>query len=269
MISNLCYYNYRYISNEFGRWIHRDLMDSGRDRNEYVYIGNNSCNSFDMLGLMRPSDFYYFSEKKKRRWVEDFWREFGLHILQSARRHCVPYRLLAGVIANEQLDYSWIENVLEHLGFGKSLGPAQITISTAVMEGLIEVTPDSFNDAVVFGFAGEMAYISKYDYYYSFVRAQLLSAENNIDIAARLLKKYLTSLCRANDNGSISASFLRDILGGERLSSHSLNNFCCQYKKGNCNPQIDGTLSNATAAIWNNSRGIIYSNDIGDTSKNA
>ena len=247
----------------------RDLMDSGRDRNEYVYIGNNSCNSFDMLGLMRPSDFYYFSEKRKRRWVEDFWRELGLHIMQSARRHCVPYRLLAGIIANEQLDYSWIENALEHLGFGSSLGPAQITISTVVREGLIDVTPDSFSDAVVFGFAGEMTYISKHDYYNFFVRAQLLSVESNIDIAARLLKKYLTSLCRANDNGSISASFVRDILGGERLSSHSLNRFCCQYKKGDCNPQIDGTLPNAIAAMWNNGRDIIYSNDIEKTFKNA
>ena len=53
---------------------------------------------------------------------------------------------------------------------------------------------------------------------------RLLGAKRKVvNIAARLLKKYLTSFCRANDNGSISASFVRDILGGERLSSHSLN----------------------------------------------
>ena len=266
---NIDYYNYRYYSCEWGRWLRRDFIKTNRNINEYIFINNDGVNSIDILGLMRPSDFYGYSDQKKKKWIDNFWKNFGLYILQSATKNCVPYRLLAGVVANEQLDYSWVENILEHFGMGNSLGPAQISVPTAISEGMIDLTPDAFQDLWSIGINGEVIFTSKYEMFNLYVRAKLLSIESNIDIAARLLRKNLNFLCDNFASGNISQSFFNDIMRGNPGAYYSLKKFCCQYKKGECNPKIIGTLPNAMAAMWNNGKNIIFVDDILHKSPNA
>lgn len=49
--SDLVYYNYRYYSPKYGRWLNRDPQGENGGLNLYAFCGNNPINYFDMLGL--------------------------------------------------------------------------------------------------------------------------------------------------------------------------------------------------------------------------
>ncbi|MBN1187106.1 MAG: RHS repeat-associated core domain-containing protein [Bacteroidales bacterium] len=49
--TSLYYYGYRYYSTNLGRWINRDPIEERGGINLYVFVGNNSLNAFDPLGL--------------------------------------------------------------------------------------------------------------------------------------------------------------------------------------------------------------------------
>ena len=64
----------------------------------------------------------------------------------------------------------------------------------------------------------------------------------------------------------MSNAFLLQIMGGEKMASKSLTNFCCEYQNGECNPEIIGTLPYAMAAMWNNGKRILFADNIPDDS---
>ena len=49
--TGMYYYGMRYYSPVLGRWISRDPMEEEGGENVYNFVGNNSCNIFDVLGL--------------------------------------------------------------------------------------------------------------------------------------------------------------------------------------------------------------------------
>jgi hypothetical protein len=121
------------------------------------------------------------------------------------------------------------EQFLEMIGLGKSVGPAQITVETAISEGLFNELKDNFQTSIIFLDNGIPMKYSADELFRSHVRTRLLSPQGNIDAAGKLLRNYLGYLCDAYSSGNISTAFRNKIMGGERLTD---NTFFC-YRAGN------------------------------------
>ena len=81
---------------------------------------------------MKPTTFFEdYDDTDRKKFVEDFNKNFASYIDTAAKKYCVPRILLWYIILNEWIDYSPWEAWGERSGVGNSLGPAQIHINTA------------------------------------------------------------------------------------------------------------------------------------------
>ena len=49
--TRLVYYNYRYYSSDFGRWLSQDPIEEEGGMNQYAMVGNSPIGQIDLLGL--------------------------------------------------------------------------------------------------------------------------------------------------------------------------------------------------------------------------
>ena len=198
-------------------WLTRDPLRPSSGLHFYLYAF--PLISLDPLGLFfLPTIFYgtnadrFWNQSNKDRalWFNNFWRQYGQMISQSARKHCVPQELLAAIIANEMIDYSGLESVLErYAGLGSSLGPAQLTVRIALKYDLFpEYALSNFPKSSGFaysrdmpGFRGDFA-ASRARRQAAVVRAALNNTGRNIDAAGKLLGIYLDKLCQQSQQCS-------------------------------------------------------------------
>jgi RHS repeat-associated protein len=258
--TGLIYYGYRYHNPSYGRWLTRDPVEESGGANLYALLANDSISRSDYLGLLDPLEFWRnWSASQRKKWFDDFRNSYNAPINDAANKHCVPKRLLAAIIANEMIDYSSSEGAGEWAGFGRSLGPAQITINTAIRYGLTDLDRSQFGPSWIPWRSAEKNYKSA-------VRKYLQDPAKNIDAAARLMAKYLDELCNKALNGGLNKGFIRDIVAGPYLE-----NFCCRKKKCdeivNMNPS--DALIRSMAALWNNDIGVTQVGDVARESPNA
>lgn len=246
-----------------GKWLSRDPIGElgfqtmrGRksrvraDANLYGFVRNNPLRYVDAFGLYLSSfpggpDVFWdkWTQQQRDAWFKDFKNKLGPIIDQAANAHCVPKELLSTIIANEMIDYTRKEYNLERLGFGDSVGPAQITAGTVVNQlNAEELFPGALPPD------GDSLFAPRIDETY--IRQQLIDAKVNVDIASRLLKSYLEKLCSTASSGAMTSSFKNDVAPG-----CNLGDFCCRKGKS-CKEMVNYNaprcLIQALSAVWNN-----------------
>jgi hypothetical protein len=185
---------------------------------------------------LRPYSFWnVWSTERRDRWFKDFKSQYGSKIEAAAKRHCIPKELLATTIANEMIDYTDGEQAGEDLGFGESVGPAQISVNTTARAGVRDQNGKDFT------------------------RDTLQKDDPNIEAAAQLMKIYLDKLCDDAQNGRLSDSFIGGLAYGCNIGA-----FCCT--KQQCSKAVifnaPRCLIQAMAAMWNNGPGLARLNNI-------
>jgi hypothetical protein len=229
--------------------------------------------------MMSPEKFFNLSQKARDAWLKGFWNQYGAFIVASAKKHCVPQELLATMILNEMIDYTWTESFFEWQGIGESVGPAQITTQTALdynlfpemtLEYAKEIaggTYDPFTGANV-GSTVVVAQLQR-----NLVRTALSNPSTGIDAAAKLLGIYLDKLCdTCNVNGPVSSDtqiggmpkeFAQKIVGLPQNADSvaKFKNAVCARRKQSCDSvasmDVNDSLIRAMAAIWNNGIGVL------------
>jgi RHS repeat-associated protein len=251
--TNLVYYGFRYYQPQTGNWLSRDPVEESGGIALYAFTANNPVSRIDYLGLLNPDEFWRkWTERQRQNWFREFREKFGRYINDAAIKNCVPKRLLAAVIANEMIDYPDYERDLEPWGIGQSVGPAQITINTAIRYNLTDIDPKSFSSTWF------PLYKPASTKFREAVREYMLNPANNIDAAARLMSMYLDELCKRTAQGKVSEGFLTQIAGLTKAADKS--EFCCRAN-GDCDDVVnmdpDASLMRTMAAIWNNGINVV------------
>lgn len=196
------------------------------DQDEYIRQKN-----FE-FGRMTHDEWYDQSEEKKFLWCNSFRNRFGDAIDKYAKIYNIPKQLLAGVIANEMLDWRFPDGtLLDGIG-GGGIGYAQIAIKTARKHGVIG------SDAEI--------------------KAKLNSYEGSVEIAAKILKDYFDEFCDSVKNDKLGPGFKKSTLyymAKPSILRH--DDFV--------NMNVPEWLLNTMCAVWNSGIGVIYAKDkIGD-----
>ncbi|MBO5991117.1 MAG: hypothetical protein J6R00_05655, partial [Lentisphaeria bacterium] len=117
------------------------------------------------FGEMMHEKWKFQSEDDKNLWCNSFRKRFGDFIDQYAEKYNIPKELLAGVIANEMLEWKFPDgSIIDGIG-GGGVGYAQIAVATALKNGITE---------------SRFAIIKKLNTY-----------EGSVEIAAKILRNYL------------------------------------------------------------------------------
>jgi hypothetical protein len=179
------------------------------------------------------NDGYHDSSFDKHRgeWNRSFKNRFGSDIDSSSAAHCVPKRLLAGMIANEMTDWDGLDGgPLDGISNG-GIGPAQISVDTAIKNNLYP----NLNDKGT-------------------LKDALKSDAGAVEAAATLLRQYIEDLCKrrgCNGAGPGAKNSFADVFkAGQKGATKSL----CEAL-GDCqkmqNMKPDAALLAAMGARWN------------------
>jgi len=172
-------------------------------------------------------------------WFRQLRERLGASVNKSAKEYCVPKRLLAAVIANEMLDWDKYDGTILDGIKGGGIGYAQISIDTAIGEGVTGVKPPGI--------------LYHPSHYRGLVQEKLQRLDGNIEIAARLMRKYLNDLCqRAKGN-----TFGPGLRASALYSGCSTDKLCCSGLLMDCLSLLDykpsPCLLGIMAAYWNSS----------------
>ena len=172
------------------------------------------------------------SEEEKYLWCNSFRHHFGDAIDKYAQIYNIPKQLLAGVIANEMLDWKFPDGTRLDGITGGGVGYAQIAIKTANAHGI------NGSD--------------------SEIREMLNSYEGSVAIAAKILQDYLTEFRESIKKDKLGAGFKKSIL-------YYMADPCILQRNDFVNMKVPEWLLNTMCAIWNSEIGVIYAKDaIGD-----
>ena len=161
-------------------------------------------------------------------WCNSFRHHFGDAIDKYAQKYNIPKQLLAGVIANEMLDWKFPDGTRLDGITGGGVGYAQIAISTAKAHGI------NGSD--------------------SKIREMLNSYEGSVAIAAKILKDYLTEFRESIKNDELGQGFVKSGLYSVKKTSILEN-------KNIVNMNVPQWLLNSMCAIWNSGIEVIYAKD--------
>jgi RHS repeat-associated protein len=148
--TGLYHTHFRTYDPETGRWLQPDPIGYADSWNLYEYVMGNPVMYSDPLGLKKYDllhgyedikDFWEnTNDQQRRQYFSKIQKEIGHLIDATAKKHCIPKLLLAGLIANELMDLtsyeldtvenSWFWNTVK--GYNQSYGPAQIKPSTVL-----------------------------------------------------------------------------------------------------------------------------------------
>ena len=196
--------------------------------NQAEYIRQNEF----QFGEMNHDKWFDQSEKDKYLWCNSFRIRFGTAIDEYAKLYNIPKQLLAGIIANEMLDWRWPDGTFLDGSKGGGIGHAQIALQTASKH---RVTGSK-----------------------SEIRKKLNSYEGSVEIAAKILKNYFDEF---------RDSIKKDKLG-QGFKKSSLYYMAKPYilqRDDFVNMKVPEWLLNSMCAVWNSEIGVIYAKDkIGD-----
>jgi RHS repeat-associated protein len=247
--TGLYYYGYRFYDPATGRWPSRDPIEERGGANLYGFVRNNGVATWDYLGfleagdLMDPATFLHLSDESKKEWADSFRRKYGDMIAASAKKSCVPKKLLAGIIANEMQDWDSADGTAMDGHRGGGVGVAQISLSTAEKRRL---TPSAKQDPYrAFGLK---------ERYREAIDEELRDTRKNIDAAAQLLQHYMLSVCdRQNTREPGKMRFGRGFFleFAPYDAANDLSYYCCIPQKCDKIVEMDvpvGVLKMMTAA---------------------
>ena len=197
------------------------------NQNEYLQLKD-----FE-FGNMSHERWYEQTEEKKHLWCNSFRNRFGKAIDRYAKQYNIPKELLAGIIANEMLDWKFPDGTwLDGIG-GGGIGYAQIALKTARKHG----TTGSDSE----------------------IKKRLNSYDGSVEIAARILKSYFDEFCDSVQNNKLGAGFQNSTL-------YYMAKPYILRRDDFVNMKVPEWLLNSMCAVWNSGIEVIYAKDpIGDT----
>ncbi|OGV60506.1 MAG: hypothetical protein A2283_11485 [Lentisphaerae bacterium RIFOXYA12_FULL_48_11] len=257
----------------------------------YGFVGNDGVNDRDPFGLTNvPGDYGwesynqelegwmsagllvgpgtgefwddtgYWNATRRDQWFKKFKRMYKTKIDSAAKKHCVPKRLLAAIIANERIDQGSLEASIKAstpmwlfwrlYNRGRSIGVAQVWM-----------TGDRW------GVWGNLRR-----------RKLLLNDDYNIEAAAEVVKQYITAACKAAnlspERGGFNRLFITQT-AGKVLSSKYTSAQGSQYSELCCSQDCDklyelipsAGLLDLMGSVWNSSPGVWSESDYGEYSK--
>jgi len=251
-----CYYDKaRDYMAPLGRFMQRDPIEEDGGYNTQAYCAANPINETDPTGLyygyydtsilgpkpvpteMPPSPVtrdewnMRLTSQQQFDWVSGNMKFRKADFEYYAKKHNIPKLLLAIVVLNEQADYTGNEALGESLGFGKSVGLSQMTVKTAISEGL----------SLVKTYGGSEKQI----------RQALISISGNLDASAELISKYLDYLSKAKNDSKITRGFYNVV--GISSKNPEPNDLDCRQKPGGdlLNYVPSEALVQAMTSMWN------------------
>jgi hypothetical protein len=151
-------------------------------------------------------------QPKLRQFYVNFFDKYGKDFTVAASEQGIPDWLLKGVILGERIDMTeygiFDEPTLESLGFGDSVGLAQITVSTAIKYNLVPGVKEynqlsrrlkkaKLHSTIV-------ALETEIRGAFGHIRNELLSDKTNIKASAKYLRNLLQKAISASRNESVS-----------------------------------------------------------------
>ena len=184
------------------------------------------------FGNMTHDKWYDQTDEEKYLWCNSFRNRFGGAIDKYARQYNIPKELLAGIIANEMLDWKFPDGTrLDGIG-GGGVGYAQIAVKTAKKHGV--------------------------DGSDSRIKTKLYSYDGSVEIAAKILKDYFEEFCRSVKSDNLGPGFKKSTLY-YMPQPHILQ------RESFVDMKVPEWLLNTMCAIWNSGIEVIYAKDkIGD-----
>ena len=184
------------------------------------------------FGEMTHDQWGKQEESKKYLWCNIFRIRFGSAIDKYAREYNIPKQLLAGVIANEMLEWKFPDGTRYDGISGGGVGYAQIAIKTARKHGATGTDAE--------------------------IRKKLNSYDGSVEIAAKILKVYLEEFRRSMWDGKLGKGYTKSALYCVR-PSYILE------KESIVDISVPQWLLNTMCAVWNSGIEVIYAKDkLGD-----
>ena len=153
---------------------------------------------------MTPYQWDNLSSHEKKSWCLLFKTKFGNYISEYSKKYNVPKMLLTIIIANELIDWRNVDGTIFDGIRGGGVGFAQISVDTAIREGVSgfeeELTnlmrhntmlPDSIAYRIVCGK----------------IHKKLLTTRGSVEIAARLLQRYIEHYEKKAKNNLFGTGF--------------------------------------------------------------
>ncbi|MGE4563912.1 MAG: hypothetical protein AB7F32_03500 [Victivallaceae bacterium] len=184
------------------------------------------------FGTMGVDKWLDQSEDDKNLWCNSFRNRFGEAIDKYAQKYNVPKELLAGISANEMLDWKWPDGSwLDGVG-GGGVGFAQIAPKTARKEG-----------------------IEGRDYD---IKKKLKTTNGSVEIAAKILKNNLDELKTIIAEDKLGKGF-------EKSTLYYLADPAILNSKDKVDMKVPEWLLNTMCAVWNSGTGVLKAKEkIGD-----
>ena len=168
------------------------------------------------------------SNEDKYLWCNSFRNRFGNAIDKYAKKYNIPKQLLAGVIANEMLEWKFPDGRSLDGFTGGGIGYAQIAIKTARAHGI----------------TGSEAEIKK----------MLNSYDGSVEASAKILKDYLDEFRESIKNDKLGQGFIKSGL-------YSVRKTTILEKENIVDISVPQWLLNSMCAIWNSGIKVIYAKD--------
>jgi len=180
------------------------------------------------FGNMTPRQWDDQTEEEKYLWCNKFRHHFGDVIDKCAQKYNIPKQLLAGVIANEMLDWQFPDGSGLDGITGGGVGYAQIAVKTAKNHGI------NGSD--------------------SEIKQMLNSYDGSVAIAAKIMKDYLTEFQKSIKNDKSGEGFVKSGL-------YSVKKTSILESKNIIDMNVPQWLLNSMCAIWNSGIEVIYAKD--------
>lgn len=180
------------------------------------------------FGNMSHEKWERQSNDEKYLWCNSFRNRFGDAIEKYSKAYNIPKQLLAGVIANEMLDWKFPDGTWFDGLSGGGIGYAQIAIKTARNNGIQGSDSE--------------------------IKAKLNSYEGSVEIAAKILKNYLNEFQESIKKDKLGQGFVQSGLYSSRKSS-------ILEKENIVDINVPQWLLSSMCAIWNSGIKVIYAKD--------
>lgn len=180
------------------------------------------------FGLMTHDKWSKQSDEEKYLWCNTFRNRFGYSIDKYAKKYNIPKQLLAGVIANEMLEWDWLDGTRLDGIKGGGVGYAQISIKTAQKHGVTGTETE--------------------------IRNMLNSYEGSVSVAAKILKNYLDEFRESIKKDKLGQGFIKSGL-------YSVRKTAILEKDNIVDMNVPQWLLNSMCAVWNSEIKVIYAKD--------
>lgn len=180
------------------------------------------------FGKMTHEEWSRQSDEEKYLWCNCFRQRFGNAIDKYAKKHNIPKQLLAGVIANEMLEWKFPDGTGLDGIRGGGIGYAQIAIKTARAHGI------TGSDAEI--------------------KNMLNSYEGSVAVSARILKDYFEEFRDSALNDNLGSGFKKSNLY-YTAKPHILR------REDFAEMNVPVWLLAPMCAIWNSGIKVIYAGD--------